>query len=78
MDLKDNDKLVILEKDRPVLGVGSLIELTGSVGRLTENPNITNKTIAKLLKPYSRDSTPRETIIGSDVYMSYLQKIKLI
>jgi len=75
----EKGQLVVLEKDRRPVGKGSLIEATaGSVGRLVESPVVTTKSLAKMLKPYSRESQPRETIVGTDVLVAYLQRVKLI
>ena len=72
------NQLVVLEKVREPVAVGSLIELQGSVGRLAEDTRVTKRTIAKLVKPYVRTGTPREVIIGTDVFLAYLQTVKLL
>ena len=72
------NELVVLEKVRDPVAVGCLIELEGSVGRLTEDPLVTKRTIGKLAKPYVRTGTPREVIVGENVELAYLQSVKLI
>ena len=72
------NELVVLEKVREPVAVGSLIELEGSVGRLSEDPRVTKRTIAKLAKPYVRTGTPREVIVGENVELAYLQTVKLV
>jgi hypothetical protein len=73
------NEIVILTKARPTVGEGAFIEIEGSVGHLTENTVRTNKTVGVLLKPYSRAVTPpREVIVGSEVVLAYLQKVKLV
>jgi len=74
----ETGQLVVLEKARPTVSVGSYIEQEGSVGRLSESNRITSKTVARLLKPYSREGTPREVIVGTEVLLAYLQTVKLI
>jgi hypothetical protein len=75
----ENNEFVILTKARPVVGEGAFVEIEGSVGHLTENTARSNKTVGILMKPYSRAITPaREVIVGSEVVLAYLQKVKLV
>ena len=74
----EKNELVVLEKTRDMVDTGSLIELQGSVGRLAEDPRVTKRTIAKLVKPYVRTGTPREVIVGENVELAYLQTVKLL
>jgi hypothetical protein len=75
----ENNEFVILTKARPTIGEGAFVEVVdgGSVGQLTENTARTTKTVGVLLKPFSRLGTPREVIVGSEVVLAYLQKVKL-
>lgn len=74
----EESQMVILEKQRPVVGVGSYVVVDGAVGRLSEANRPGKNTVGRLVKPYSREKTPREVIVGNEVVMAYLQTIKLL
>ena len=74
----EHNEIVILTKGRPTVGEGAFVEIEGSVGHLTENTARTTKTVGVLMKPYSREGTSREVIVGSEVVLAYLQKVKLV
>ena len=76
----EHSEFVILTKARPTIGEGAFVEVVdgGSVGHLTENTARTNRTVAILLKPFSRVGPSREVIVGSEVVLAYLQKVKLV
>ena len=76
----EENQMVILEKPRMTTGVGSyiVVEEGSSVGRLSESQRPEKNTVGRLVKPYVREGTPREVIVGSEVVNAYLQTIKLI
>ena len=74
----EKNELVVLEKVREPVDTGSLIELQGSVGRLSEDPRVTKRTIGKLVKSYVRTGSPREVIVDDNVELAYLQTVKLL